>query len=178
MAKSSSSASSSSWRAPILVGVVESADGPFLDRTLRARGRTPCAVGLRLFFGGASGPKLRLREPGAPATAFRRPRREAAGPRAAEARWRAARPRSAEPSWPRTRRALVARARLADRQRPSLERLLVEPTDRFFSDRSRPCSRRTRILAAVRSPDRSGARFGAGAPTLDRCSRKSASVAE
>ena len=50
---------------PVFVGVVDPTDRALLDRPLGPRSES-LRGGLRLFFGGASGPKLRLREPGAP----------------------------------------------------------------------------------------------------------------
>ena len=107
--------------------------GPFGPRSESLRG------GLRLFFGGASGPKLRLRgAPAPPPPASGRgaqplgPRREAA---AAARAGGTAGPRTAVSAGARCAgRALFARARFADRERTSLERLLIESADRRFGD--------------------------------------------
>ena len=123
-------------RTPVFVGVVESPDGTFLDRTSRP------AIGVlaRRF------PFVLRRRVRTEVAAARRPRGAAGGvssrresstrARSAETTWRA-RSRAAEAARPRAARpALFSRSRLADRERSSFERLLVESADRFFGDGS------------------------------------------
>ena len=125
--------------APVLVGVVEPADRALLDRTLAGRGRSPCAAACACSSAARRGRSSGCAPPpGAPPGISGR----GVNPPGRGGRWtraeaaRAAGPRTAEAARPRARPAgrVFARPRLADRERPSFERLLVEPPDRLFSD--------------------------------------------
>ncbi len=120
-------------RAPILVGVVQSSDWPFLDGPLGAA--IILAGWLALVLGWRVGTKV--------AAACRRARRAAPG---VGTRREATGPRGAEPTgcaWPRAAAVstwswsaagspFLTRPRFADGERTSLKWLLVEPANRFF----------------------------------------------
>jgi hypothetical protein len=129
---------------PVFVGIVEPSDWTFLDGAART-----AIFGslMRLSFvlgrGVRSEVAIPSRRLGAAARVHRPRTTEAARTRSAESA-RRARTRSAEAARPGpaesttgTRAAwstLFARPRFADRERTSLERLLVEPLDRLFGD--------------------------------------------
>ena len=101
--------------------------GPLGPRSESLRG------GLRLFFGGASGPKLRLREPGAPPPSVGRgeypPGRGLLNPEGAPPGRGLLKPPGRGPGG-----TIFPRPRFAHREGPPLERLLVEAPDRLFGD--------------------------------------------
>ena len=117
---------------PVLVGVVEASDGALLDWAFRtAVGVLSVRLALVLWWRiGAEVPAARASH----AAALGRSRREAAWPGTAEPRRRTAGTRATETTRPRPGRPVFPGPCFADGQRPAFERLLVEPTDRFFGD--------------------------------------------
>ena len=126
--------------APVLVVLVEAADRALLDRALRAA-IAVLARRLALVLRRRVRPEVAAARA---ATARRRRRQPGAAPSRSAA---GAKPPELPPGPPgrgaaeaaRARRAggpLLARPRLADRERPPFERLLIEPADRRFGDRA------------------------------------------
>src|SRR5690606_15578330 len=106
------------------------ADRPLLDRSARTAFLPALLLPLALRRG------VRSEVPGARGRRFGLARRESTRPGTAVSTWTgAARPR-AIPAGTRSGRTLFARPCLADRKRPSFERLLVEPTNSFFRHRA------------------------------------------
>ena len=130
-------------RTPIFVGVVQASDRAFLDGAARTAVGV-LALGLALVLGWSIGPEVpaaRRRNVRIGWSRAGKPARsrctEAARARAAEtsATWPAG-TGPAETTRPGPGRTILARTRLADRERASLERLLVESSDSFLGDSS------------------------------------------